>query len=111
MPYTLPADTGRNFSTGADQIFIYVADQVPQFYPLVLTAFFLIIFLNGYFMQKKSEGRGDAPQWASIAGYSTSILAFIFYLIVGLINLTTVIVTIAISLLATIWFFTSKDSR
>lgn len=107
--YDLPAETSLNFTEGADRIFVYVAQQVPIFIPLVLFALFMIVLLGGFFAQKRSEGKGDMPQWFAIAGYITTIAAMLMLLVDNLVNLTTVIITISVSLVGSIWLFFSKD--
>lgn len=109
MAYTLPSNTALNFTEGLDRIFVYVAGQVPIFIPMVLFSFFMIILLGGFFSQKRTDGKGDFPQWFAIAGYLTAIASLLMLLIDGLINVPTVVVTIAVALGGSIWLLTSKD--
>ena len=84
--YDLPQNTNFNFSSGIDQLFLYVANQVPIFFPSVLTAFFLIIFLGGMFAEQRLMGREEFLKWGSIAGLLTMGLSTIFAITSGLIG-------------------------
>lgn len=108
MVYTLPADSGRNFSAGLDQIFKYISDQVPLFFPLILVSFFLIIFFGGMIRAKKDTGTEKASEWFAIAGISTFFLASILFLTAGLLNLQTFIITLIIAIFGGLWYLTSN---
>ncbi len=109
VEYSLPADTGINFTTGIDQAFVYVSGQVPIFIPLLLFSFFMIVLLGGYFAEQRRTGVGDSAQWFSIAGYLTSIAALMMLLIDNLIQLPTVIITLTVAFVGALWFFFSRD--
>lgn len=97
MPtYTLPQDSQFNFSLGIDQVFLYVQQQFPYFSSLILFCFFLIIFLAGYTLQKKSEGKGDTLMWGTIASFMTFILALIMSAMPGFVDISVVITTLVI---------------
>ena len=107
MPrYDLPQNTNFNFSSGIDQLFLYVADQVPMFFPSVLTAFFMIIFLGGIFAQQRQAGTEDFLKWGTIASFITMGLSTIFAITSGLISglvLTINAVVAIIFMLAYMW--------
>lgn len=107
--YALPGDTDLNFSAGADRLFVYIAQQVPLFIPLTLFAFFMVIFLGGVFSQRRQEGRGDIAMWFSIAGYITSTVTLLMFLVDGLINLTTVMIVLSVTFGGALWFLTTKE--
>ena len=84
--YDLPQNTNFNFSSGIDQLFLYIANQVPMFFPSVLTAFFLVIFLGGVFAEQRQRGSEEFLKWGSIASLLTMGLATIFAITSGLIS-------------------------
>ena len=43
----LPSAGTQNYSEGIDKIFVYVAQEIPIFIPMILFALFMIIFLSG----------------------------------------------------------------
>ncbi len=108
-PYALPNNTALNFSTGLDKLFVYVANQVPTFIPMMLFSLFMIIFLGGFFAQQRRTGTGDIAQWFSIAGWLTAISALLMFLIPDLINLPTVLITFGVAFTGMIWFYFTKD--
>lgn len=110
MSYQLPNATNTNFTSGLDQLFIYVATQNPSFFPLMLFAFYMVIWFGGVFSQKSQQGGGgDLPMWCFIAGFATSVLAITLFLIQGIINLTTVTLVLGVTFAGALWFFFSRD--
>jgi len=79
------------------------------FMPLLLFTVFIIALLASYFSQTRLRGRGDF--WASFAaaGYFVVILAFVMSLMEGLINSTTLIITISVAVVGTILLLLSRD--
>lgn len=106
---TLPADSPRNFTTGIDQMFVYVAGEVSVFVPLLLLTLFLIVFLGGLFAQQRREGSRDSAQWFAIAGFVTSTIALFMLLIEGLTNVFTVSVVVVVAIAGMTWFLFTKD--
>lgn len=84
--YNLPQNTNFNFTSGVDQLFLYVASEVPEFFPMVLAAFFLVIFLGGMFSEQRRAGREEFLKWGSIGSLLTMGLATIFAITSGLIG-------------------------
>ena len=108
--YTLPQDSGINFTEGPHQIFVYLQSQIPMFIPSILLALFVIIWITGSYLQRKQSGRMDHAMWFMIAGYVTSMVSISLLLVRGLVSLEIIIVTIAVAFVGAIWFFLSKDS-
>ena len=106
---TLPADSGFNFTEGLDQLFFYVASEVPIFIPMILFALFIVIMLGGFFSQQRQGGRGDFLMWGAIAGYITTGAAYILSLISGLISLQTVIIVLVITVVMNAFYLLSRD--
>lgn len=95
--------------TGLDGLFTYAASTVPSFIPLLLFALFSITLLATYFSQKRLTGRGDFISSFATSGYLTVIVAFFMSLVEGLINRATLIMTVAVAIIATILLLTSRD--
>ena len=103
--YDAPAMNG----TGIDEVLGEVTLAVPIFTPMFLLFVFGVIFISGYRKQKQDSGVGDAPQWATIAGVVTTIVALILSTRTGLIDLATVVIVIVITIFSGIWLFSSRD--
>lgn len=108
--------TNRDLSAGLDVPLCYVNDITGGiFIPLVLMAIWVIFAIGGYFMQKRSVGTGDFPMSCAVAGFVTSVFAFILRLVkntagqpclVDGFSLSVVIIVAGISVL---WFLFSRD--
>lgn len=98
-----------NSSEGIHTLFIYVSEIVPIFIPLLLFSLFIIVFLGSFFASKRT-GTGNAAASFAAAAYLTTIVAFFMSLIPNFINSSTVIITLMISILASLFlFFGSKN--
>lgn len=80
------------------------------FMPLLLFTVFIIALLASYFSQARRKGR-EGDFWGSFAaaGYFVVILAFVMSLMEGLINSTTLIITISVAIIGTILLLISRD--
>lgn len=107
--YQLPDETGINFTEGPQQIFVYVASQVPIFIPMVLILFFMVIAVGGYFQQQRRTGNGDFSMWFAVGGFMTTILATLFSLVDGLMPISSLVICIGVTILGAIWFLSSRD--
>lgn len=87
-------------ATGLDGIFVYLANAVPAFIPMVLTAIFFISTL-GIYLGTKRYGTGDFWAAATAGSFVTSIIATIFTFTSGMIGLQVLLPFVAI----TIFFF------
>ncbi len=107
--YQLPQDTSFNFSSGIDQLFLYVADQVPIFFPAVLFAFFMVITLGGFFLEQKTSGRGDFLKWMAVSSFLTSGLSYILSIQDGFISTSVLILVFVVTaLLNTLYFLNNR---
>ena len=97
-----------NTSEGIHTLFIYTAHIVPIFIPLVLLAFFVIILLGTFFAQERLRGRGDFVASFTVAGYVTFIVASVMSLVENLISSITVITSLIVALIGTLWLFISR---
>lgn len=101
----------RNQSEGLHVLFQYVNDVTNGLFGnMFLFSVFIIIAFGTYFSQRRLTGRGNFPSSFAVAGYITAITAILLYLIPNLIGIQTVVISIAISILGTVWIFFTRDS-
>lgn len=98
-----------NTSAGIHELFIYAAEVVPIFIPLVLFALFIISCLGSFFAQKRLTGRASFPASFAVGGFITLLVAFMMTLIDGLINTSTLIVTLLVAMVGIFWLIFSRD--
>jgi len=96
-------------STGLAGLFLYPANVWGGFIPLILFALFAITFMSTFFSQKRLIGKGDFIASFAVASYFVAIVAFVMSLTDGLINITTVVVCVVLTIIGTILLFTGKD--
>lgn len=89
-------------------LFVYSAEIVPIFTPMLLFALFTIVLLATYFSQRRTTGRGDFFASFSVAGYFTVVVAFLMSLVDGLIDITTLSIVVVIAIIGTILLLISK---
>lgn len=99
----------RNMSEGMHVLFQYVSSIEPIFFPLVLFAIFIIVCLGSFFTQKNLTGKGNFLASASVAGFITTIAAYVLSLVPGIVNTFTVIVCLVVSIVFTLLFLLKKD--
>ena len=100
--------TETNFSEGIYTMFQYVAEIVPIFFPLVLFCLFIIYTVSSFLIQKEQTGRSNFFSSLVVAGYLTTITAFVMNLIPGLLNPIYPVITLIVSMIMTLIFFQTK---
>ena len=100
--------TPPNLSSGIDTALVSTAQSVPAFPIMILVFLYMLILLGGSANQKRRTGTADFPMWSVLAGVSCTLLALIFTLGDGMIDLVTLSIVIAVTILSGIWFFLSK---
>ena len=100
--------TEFNATAGMFRVFLYVANVVPIFIPMVLFTFFTIVTLGVYFSQKRLSGYSNIFVGFAVAGYATFAVAFVMRLIPNLINEFTFIITIVVAVLCTLMLLVSN---
>jgi len=100
-----------NTTVGLDRVLQEVAGQVPIFIPALLLFIYALVFIIGYKKQKEQSNAADIPQWATVAGIVTSIVALILSIGTSIINISTLITTFAITIVSAIWFLSSGDRQ
>jgi len=95
-------------ATGLDGIFVYLANAVPLFIPMMLAAIFFLITLSVYFGTKK-YGTGDFFAAATAGGLVTSIIATIMTFTAGMVNLPVLMICIAVTILFFIGMMAKRE--
>jgi len=98
-----------NVTEGLGDVFVAAATISPLLIPLILFAFFIIIFVGSFFQQQTTAGRGHAGASFAVAGYATVVLALTMTLLPGLINTPTLSVTLSMAGIGTLWLFLSRE--
>lgn len=106
--YNLPYETTYNFSKGPEQIFLYLASEIPILVPLILFAFFWIVALTGFFLEERRRGEGDFSLWMAIAGLLTAVLASTMEAISGLVNNYVMGIVIGVAILTFIFYISMR---
>jgi hypothetical protein len=97
-----------NTTAGVHTIFQYAVQEVPILTPLILFAFFTIACIGSYYSSIRLTSKGDFPASFAAAGFITSIVAVMFTLIPGMINIQTLVITFAVGILGVVWLFFSR---
>jgi len=97
-----------NLTSGIDDALVSTAQSVPAFPAMILVFTFLVVLLGGSSNQKRRIGYADYPFWAALASIATMMIALIFTLGQGMIDITTLGIVIAVTIMSGLWFFLSK---
>ncbi len=103
MAYQTLADF--NVSAGPFRLFLYAADIVPLFIPMVLFSFFVIIWFGVFYSKERLSGQGSFPVSFAVAGYATLALSLAFQLVPNLINSSTILICLGVSMIGTVWIY------
>lgn len=98
-------------SEGLQVPLLYV-NEISNFLFMRLTLFvvFMGIMMASYFSQKRRNGEGDIVVSFAVAGFITTGFAIILSIIPGLIDIKTLVTTIAVAVVGIIMlFFSGKD--
>jgi hypothetical protein len=99
-----------NNITEVQDLFVNVSREVETFAPMLLLFVWLFITMTGYFAQDRRTGKSNIPMWLTVGGFFTNILAFILFLISGIINLYVLTTSLVIFLIVAAWFmFAGND--
>ena len=97
-----------NLSAGLDDALVSIGQSVPMFPIGILMFVFFVILIGGASSQKRKTGVSDVPFWGVLAGISTTFVALIMTMGAGMIDIVTLGVVIAITIMCGLWFFLSK---
>ena len=95
--------TEVNLTHGIDDALISASQSVPAFPIMILVFVFMVIFLGGIANQRRREGKSDLALWGTLSGLATTLLALIFTLGAGMINIYVLSFCIGITLIFAIW--------
>jgi hypothetical protein len=97
-----------NLTGGIDDAMITTARSVPAFPIMILVFIFFVVIIGGSTSQRRRTGAADVPMWAVLAGISMTFVALIMTMGEGIIELTTLGIVVAVTILCGVWFFLSK---
>lgn len=101
--------TAPNISTGIDNALVDLTTEVPALVPVFLLFVFAIILISGSANQKRRTGTADYPFWCVLAGITILFLSLLMTIGEGIIDVTTLGVVVAVTILSGVWFFISKQ--
>ena len=107
MPYQTIGEF--NVTSGTDRIFLYVADVVPIFTPMMMFSIFIITLLGTYFIQRRLSGQANFASSFAVAGYFTLVIAFFLTLLEGMVNALTLSVCVIVAIIGTAWLLLSNE--
>jgi len=100
--------TQPNLTSGIDDAIVSTAQAVPSYPIMILVFVFFFVLLSGSNNQKRRTGSADIPFWAVLSSMATMMTALIMTLGDGIINLTTLGIVIALTIMCGVWFFFSR---
>jgi len=104
----MPLFSPPNLTSGIDDAITTTAQSVPMFPIMILVFVFLVVVLGGTANQKRRTGNADYPFWFVLGGMTITMIALLFSLGGGLVNLVTLGIVIALTIMFGLWFFLSK---
>ncbi len=104
--YTIP-----NITNGIDDFIVLTIAEVPIFTPMFLFFVFGVVLLGGTTAQKRRSGSVDLPMWVTMASLSTFMVSLPLTLLGGLIDIFTLSVVVAVTLMSGIWLFLDRNRR
>jgi len=105
----MPLYPQPNLTAGIDDVILSTAQAVPAFPIMLLVFTFFIVLIGGSSNQKRRTGSADYPFWTVLAGLTITFESLIMTLGDGIIDLTTLGIVVAITILTAVWFFLSKQ--
>ena len=97
-----------NMSGGVDQALIGIAGEVVAFPIMILIFVFSFVFLVGMGSQIRRSGYADAPLWATLGSLAMFMVALVFTLSAGIINLMVLSIVVTVTIFSAIWLFLSR---
>jgi len=96
-----------NTSEGIHTTFIYAAEIVPQFVPMMLFSLFIIVALGGYFAQLRISGRGNFAVSFTAGAFVTTVSAFVLSIVPHLVPISVLLTCVGILIVGVIWLMFS----
>lgn len=95
--------------TGLESLMQYVSYTIPIFVPLLLFGLFMIVLLSSYFAQRYRDGRGDFLASFVVAGFLTTIVAYLLMLMPGVVNSLTLVVCTIVTVIGVLILLNTED--
>ena len=105
MAYTF---TEPNLTAGIDEAILSTGQSVTAFPIMILVFTYFLVVLGGSVNQKRRIGTADYPFWAVLGGMTITFEALLMTMGSGMIDLTTLGIVIAVTIMSGVWFFLSK---
>jgi len=106
-----------NASGGLDNFMVdLISEVVPTgltsvFIPMFLFFVFGVVLIGGTTAQKRRSTTVDLPMWFTMASLSTFMVALPLTLRSGLIDITTLSIVVAVTLMSGVWLFFDRNRR
>lgn len=103
--YSLPTNI-----TGPVGLLQYETGQLTSLAPMFMLFIFLIVMGAGAYNSQRLSGRSRISMWGTIAGLITFTIGSILFLYDNVINITTLVIILSVTLMfAAVFFFTKTD--
>lgn len=96
-------------ATHLSDLFVYVADQVPIFIPMLLLSIYFIVFLGTYFGQRKISYNTDPFSSLAVAGFVTFVISLLLSLIPNLMNPFYVLICFVLAIVGLVLLSLNND--
>lgn len=97
-----------NLTSGPDEFLRQLVETDPAFTSMLLVFVFGVVFLGGMVAQSTRKGYTDVSLWALMASLATLLVALPMTLKVGILDLTTLGILVALTIAIGVWFFFDK---
>lgn len=101
--------TQPNLTSGIDTALVSTAQSVKTFPIMILLFTFMVVLLGGTSNQRRRTGQADYPFWTALASLTIMFESLLMTIGERLINITTLGVVVAITIMSAFWFFMSKQ--
>lgn len=101
-----------NSSEGLQVLFIYVNDVTGGlFINMFLFALFIVAMMGSFFASKRTTGQGNLAVSFAVAGYFVAGASIILSLIPNIVNIFTVIISVVVAVIGTLWLYMAESSN
>lgn len=97
-----------NATSGMDSITSQIVSAVPGFVPMLLVFIFMAVFIGGIVRQEARKGTADYPMWATVGGISQFMVALLFSVSSGFIQLEWLVISFVVTIFCAVWLFISE---
>lgn len=97
-----------NLTSGVDDALYSLSHSVPIFPIMLLVFVFSVVLIGGSKNQQRKVGNPDVPFWSVLAGITTTLVALLMTIPPALIDITTLGIVIAVTVMCGFWYFLSS---